>query len=141
MLRSARPKRSLMAVSSPSTPPLTTCIATIRTPSLANCNDFSACCSIPGSFPGQAHMTLAPSAHIRSDARTILRLGGPLIANNLANAGMTFADTVMAGQLGARELAGLAVGVGFYTLCFIVGLGTLMALSPCVAHAYGARDD
>jgi MATE family multidrug resistance protein len=82
-----------------------------------------------------------PSAHIKSDARTILRLGGPLIANNLANAGMTFADTVMAGQLGGLELAGLAVGVSFYNLCFIFGLGVLMALSPCVAHAYGAKDD
>ena len=82
-----------------------------------------------------------PSASIRSDARTILRLGWPLIANNLANAGMTFADTVMAGQLGARELAGLAIGVSYYNLCMFVGLGVLMALSPTVAHAYGAKDD
>jgi MATE family multidrug resistance protein len=82
-----------------------------------------------------------PAAQIRSDARSILSLGAPLIANNLANAGMTFADTVMAGQLGARELAGLAVGVSYYNLCFFVGLGALMALSPCVAHAYGAKDD
>ena len=40
------------------------------------------------------------------DALAILRLGGPLIINNLASAGMTFADTVMAGQLGAQSLAG-----------------------------------
>jgi len=86
-------------------------------------------------------MTWLSSAQIRSDARTILRLGWPLIANNLANAGMTFADTVMAGQLGARELAGLAIGVSYYNFCFIFGLGALMALSPCVAHAYGAKDD
>ncbi len=68
-------------------------------------------------------------------------LGAPLIANNLANAGMSFADTVMAGQLGARELAGLAIGVSYYNLCFFFGLGALMALAPCVAHAYGAQDD
>jgi len=86
-------------------------------------------------------MKVVSPTQVQSDARTILRLGWPLIANNLANAGMTFADTVMAGQLGARELAGLAVGVSYYNLCFFVGLGTLMALSPCVAHAYGAKDD
>jgi MATE family multidrug resistance protein len=86
-------------------------------------------------------MASVTSAQLRSDARTILRLGWPLILNNLANAGMTFADTIMAGQLGARELAGLAVGVSYYNLCFFIGLGVLMALSPCVAHAYGARDD
>jgi MATE family multidrug resistance protein len=83
----------------------------------------------------------APSAAIKSDARTILALGGPLIANNLANMGMGFADTVMAGQLGARELAGLAIGVGYYSLCFVFGMGVLMGLSPSVAHAYGAQDD
>jgi MATE family multidrug resistance protein len=85
-------------------------------------------------------MQTASAAQVRSDAKMILRLGAPLIANNLANAGMTFADTVMAGQLGARELAGLAVGVSYYNLCFFFGLGVLMALSPCVAHAYGAKD-
>ncbi|MET0659288.1 MAG: MATE family efflux transporter [Steroidobacteraceae bacterium] len=77
----------------------------------------------------------------RTDARAILRLGGPLIVNNLATTGMTFADTVMAGQLGARELAGLAVGVSYYTLSFLIGLGVLMALAPAVAHAYGAGED
>src|SRR5262245_19095900 len=75
-----------------------------------------------------------------ADARAILRLGGPLIVNNLASAGMTFADTVMAGQLGARELAGLAVGVGYFNLSFLFGLGLLMAIAPAVAHAYGAQD-
>lgn len=77
----------------------------------------------------------------RADARAILRLGGPLIVNNLATTGMTFADTVMAGQLGARELAGLAVGVSYYTLSFLIGLGVLMSLAPAVAHAYGAGED
>ena len=37
---------------------------------------------------------------------------GPLLGNNLSIIGMQFADTVMAGQLGARDLAALAVGVG-----------------------------
>jgi MATE family multidrug resistance protein len=80
-------------------------------------------------------------ARVIADARTILRLGGPLIVNNLASTGMTFADTVMAGQLGARELGGLAVGASFYTLSFFIGLGVLMSLAPSVAHAYGAGDD
>jgi multidrug resistance protein, MATE family len=78
---------------------------------------------------------------IGADARTLLRLGGPLIVNNLATAGMTFADTVMAGQLGARELAGLAVGVSYYTLPYLLGMGVLMGLAPAVAHAYGAEQD
>ena len=35
----------------------------------------------------------------RSHLRPILRLGGPLVINNLAYAGITFADTVMAGHI------------------------------------------
>ena len=45
----------------------------------------------------------------------LCRSGGPLLGNNLSVIGMAFADTVMAGQLGARDLAGLAVGVGYST--------------------------
>jgi MATE family multidrug resistance protein len=82
-----------------------------------------------------------PSGRPRLDhLRAIARLGGPLIVNNLAVAGMSFADTVMAGRLGARALASVAVGFGWYNLFLMVGLGLLMALSPLVAHAYGAGD-
>ncbi len=86
-----------------------------------------------------------PAKSIRArfslDARSILLLGGPLIVNNLAIAGMQFTDTVFAGQLGARDLAAVAVGSAFYLLFYIGGLGLLMAMSPLVAHAYGAGDN
>ena len=75
-----------------------------------------------------------------ADARAIARLGGPLLVNNLSVAGMSFADTVMAGQLGANALASVAVGFSWYNLFLMIGLGLLMALSPLVAHAYGAGD-
>jgi MATE family multidrug resistance protein len=71
-------------------------------------------------------------------ARAIFRLGGPLIVTNLAITGMNFTDTVMAGQLGAIDLAAVAVGSAFYILFYLAGLGMLMALSPLVAHNYGA---
>lgn len=79
-------------------------------------------------------------ARLVADARTIAALGGPLLGNNLSLSGMAFADTVMAGQLGAVDLAGLAVGVACYHLFLYVGFGVLMATSPSVAHAYGAGD-
>ncbi len=67
-------------------------------------------------------------------------LAAPLVGNNLSIIGMQFADTVMAGQLGARDLAALSVGVGYYHLFLLMGLGVLMAVSPSVAHAFGAND-
>ncbi|MCU0758921.1 MAG: MATE family efflux transporter [Steroidobacteraceae bacterium] len=80
-------------------------------------------------------------ARLRADATNILRLSGPLLVNNLATAGMTTADTVMAGRLGALELAAVALGANYVSLFYLGGLGLLMALSPTVAHAVGAGRD
>ncbi len=74
---------------------------------------------------------------VRADARAILRLGLPLLVANLAVAGMSLADTVMSGQLGADALAAVAVGSSYYSVFLVIGLGTMTALSPLVAHAYG----
>lgn len=74
----------------------------------------------------------------RADARVILRLAGPLMANNIAVAGMSFTDTVMAGQLSAHDLAAVAIGSAFHVFFYLTGLGILLAMSPLVAHAYGA---
>lgn len=60
------------------------------------------------------------------------------MVNNLAVTGMNFTDTVMAGQLRAGDLAAVAVGSAFYVFFYLTGLGVLMAMSPLVAHAYGA---
>jgi len=70
----------------------------------------------------------------------ILRLGGPLVVNNLAIAGMNFADAVMAGRLGAESLAAVAVGSSFWFLAFTLGLGIQMAVSPIAARLWGAGD-
>jgi MATE family multidrug resistance protein len=83
-------------------------------------------------------MTSSTPSRFAADARAICLLGLPLLGNNLSIMGMQFADTVMAGQLGARDLAALAVGVGYYHLFLLFGLGVLMSVSPSVAHAYGA---
>ncbi len=74
----------------------------------------------------------------KTQGKALLRLGGPLVINNLAVAGMQFADAVMAGSLGARELAAVAVGGSFWFLGFSLCLGILMAISPIVARHFGA---
>lgn len=93
-----------------------------------------------GHFPGvpPVHPQLNRRARSLVEARGILRLAGPLVANNLALAGMNFADTVMAGRLGTVDLAAVAVGGSAWMVVFLLGLGMLMAVSPVVAHAYGA---
>lgn len=85
-------------------------------------------------------MTHLDTAEYKTQAKALLRLGGPLIVNNLAVAGMGFADAVMAGSLGARELAAVAVGGSFWFLGFTLCLGILMAISPIVSRHFGAKD-
>ena len=80
-------------------------------------------------------------ARLVADARAIAALGGPLLGNNLSLSGMAFADTVMAGQLGAIDLGWPGDRRRLLSTCFMyVGFGLLMATSPSVAHAYGAND-
>ena len=74
------------------------------------------------------------------EARSLLRLAGPLIVNNLSIAGMQFADAVMAGRLGAEALAAVAVGGSVWFLGFTVCLGLMMSISPIAARHYGAGE-
>lgn len=71
-------------------------------------------------------------------ARSVLALGMPLVANNLATIGMGVTDTVMAGQLGGNALAAVAIGNTLWYTAQLAGMGVLMAVSPLVAHALGS---
>lgn len=83
--------------------------------------------------------TTAPAGRQRiTEATKLTRLAGPLIVNNLSIAGMQFADAVMAGQLGARELAAVAVGASVWFLGLTVCMGLMMAISPIAARHFGA---
>ena len=74
----------------------------------------------------------------QQEISALWKVGGPLIVNFLAVAGMSFADAVMAGRLGPRDLAAVAIGSSTWMLGFTVCLGLLMALSPIISRHYGA---
>ena len=83
-------------------------------------------------------MAMSAQQNRGKESRALLRLAGPLIINNLAVAGMNFADAVMAGRLGVEALAAVAVGGSVWFLFFTLGLGLLMAISPIAARHHGA---
>lgn len=74
----------------------------------------------------------------RNELAELWKVGGPLVVNFLAVAGMSFADATMAGQIGPRHLAAVSVGTSTWMLGFTVCLGFLMALSPIISRLYGA---
>jgi len=72
--------------------------------------------------------------------KILMRLSLPLILAQLAQSSMGFVDTLMAGRVGATDLAGVAVGSSIWFPVFILLLGTLNALTPSVSYAYGHKD-
>ncbi len=78
------------------------------------------------------------SARSWREGVSLAKLAGPIIANNLALAGMGLTDTIMAGRLGAQDLAAVAVGNAVWISTFLLGLGIIMAMSPIAAHHVGA---
>ncbi|MGR8946835.1 MAG: MATE family efflux transporter [Gammaproteobacteria bacterium] len=69
----------------------------------------------------------------------LIAISWPLMLNNLFNIGINAADTLMAGRLGASQLAAVALGSSVWITLFLAGLGVVMAVGPSVAQLYGAR--
>src|SRR5690554_2535865 len=68
-----------------------------------------------------------------------IKLSLPLIISQLMMVGMTFVDTVMAGQLGATTLAAVAVGSSVWSTVILFVFGTLMVIPPIISEKDGAR--
>jgi MATE family multidrug resistance protein len=77
--------------------------------------------------------------NLPKELRSLLVVAGPLIINNLAISGLNFSDAVMAGRLGASQLAAVAVGGSVWMLAFVFCLGILMALTPIVSRLTGSE--
>ncbi|HNH35866.1 MAG TPA: MATE family efflux transporter [Rhodocyclaceae bacterium] len=70
--------------------------------------------------------------------RELYRLAWPVLVAQLAVMANGVADTVMAGRLSAEDLAAVGIGASVYITVFVTAMGVLLALSPVVAHHYGA---
>ena len=79
-------------------------------------------------------------ARLRHETIALLRVGWPLIVNNLSITGIQLADTLMASRLDddGGSLAAIAVGSAVWLFGFMGVLGLLMAISPLVARQHGA---
>ncbi len=80
-----------------------------------------------------------PVHGVRDELFALLKLGLPVIGAQLAQIAMNFVDTVMAGNLGARPLAAIAMGGSLWMTVAIFIMGMMMAVTASVAHLFGAR--
>jgi MATE family multidrug resistance protein len=67
-------------------------------------------------------------------------LAAPMLIGQAGQVLMQITDTAMVGQLGPVNLAGAALGGNFVMLAMYFGFGSLGAVSPRIAQAFGAND-
>ncbi|MEA3413406.1 MAG: MATE family efflux transporter [Pseudomonadota bacterium] len=77
-------------------------------------------------------------AGVVRESGQIAVLAGPLIVSQVSQVAMGFTDTVMAGRIGATDLAAIALGSSLWFPVYLACVGLLMALSPTVAQIVGA---
>ena len=75
-----------------------------------------------------------------ADFKSLVRLAMPVAAVQVGVMLMGAVDTVMVGQVSARDLAAVALGNLYFFLTVSFGIGTLFALDPVISQAFGAGD-
>lgn len=71
--------------------------------------------------------------------KSTLRLAAPLVVGQLSAMGMSVADSVIAGRIGAAALGGVAVGGAVYSFSLLLAIGVLGSITPTVAQLFGAK--
>ena len=83
---------------------------------------------------------MSSSSRFKAESRTLLHLASPIILSQIAQVLMGFVDTVMAGHAGAAEQAVVGLGVALWIPLFIGLMSVVQAVSPMIAHHFGAGD-
>ncbi len=76
---------------------------------------------------------------IKTEARLLMRIGGPVIIAQLLQMSMSFVDTIMAGRLSPQDLAAIAVGTSVLMPVVVLFLGCMMAVTPIISQNVGGR--
>jgi MATE family multidrug resistance protein len=76
-----------------------------------------------------------------AEARALLALGLPLCVTQLAQMLIMCTDVFMLGHLSKTALAAAALGNTVFFICWLVGSGPAIAVSPMIAHILGAAPD
>lgn len=71
--------------------------------------------------------------------RRLFHLAWPVLIGQFASMGMMVSDTMQVARYATGDLAAVAVGSGIYISVVMALVGILSALSPTIAHLYGAK--
>ncbi|USD31243.1 MULTISPECIES: MATE family efflux transporter [Vibrio] len=74
----------------------------------------------------------------KQEANTLVKLATPVLIASVAQTGMSFVDTVMAGGVSAIDMAAVSIASSIWLPSILFGVGLLMALVPVVAQLNGS---
>lgn len=85
-------------------------------------------------------LTRYSPAAFRREAAKLAVLAMPMLAAQVAQVGVGFVDTVMAGGAGKDDLAAVALGGSAFITVYITFLGIMTALNPMLSQQHGAGE-
>ncbi|MGL6027716.1 MAG: MATE family efflux transporter [Vibrio sp.] len=74
----------------------------------------------------------------QQEASNLIKLATPVLIASVAQTGMGFVDTVMAGGVSALDMAAVSIAASIWLPSILFGVGLLLALVPVVAQLNGA---
>ncbi|MGR5297561.1 MATE family efflux transporter [Vibrio mediterranei] len=74
----------------------------------------------------------------QTEAKNLIKLASPVLIASIAQTGMGFVDTIMAGGVSAVDMAAVSIAASVWLPSILFGIGLLMALVPVVAQLNGA---
>ena len=80
-----------------------------------------------------------PRQEIVPEIKGLLSLGLPITVTQLLQVGYTTVAVIMAGRVGATELAAVGLGAALWIFVYLGCMGLLLALSPIIAQHHGAE--
>jgi MATE family multidrug resistance protein len=106
----------------------------------ASAGEPAAAPPLRGNAATQRLRYLMPLTQFKQESRALVRLASPIILSQIAFVLMGLADTVMSGHAGATEQAVVGLGVALWIPVFIALMSVVQAVSPLIAHHFGAGD-
>lgn len=75
----------------------------------------------------------------QQDLKKLLILTFPILLTQIFQSGLGLIDTIMAGQVSALDLSGVAIGSGVWLPTFLLAIGVLLATTPLIGESIGQQ--
>lgn len=79
-------------------------------------------------------------SHPMAEVKKLLAIALPIMGAQIAQSGMSVADTLMVGRMGADALAAIALGTSIWMPLYLFLAGCLLGVTPFVAQWTGAQE-